>query len=151
MEHITYEFIDDDSEKMRIMCSMESAFIQEDQARHTQAYYEKVCKNATFLVARDRKEVCGFCAFYDNDMETKCAYITLIAVDSSWQAKGIGRRLVMKTIERACQNGMKMIRLEVAKENFPAISFYEKCGFQRWKDDDNSFLMSRYVFTAKQL
>ena len=110
MEHITYDFIDDNSEKMKIMYSMENTFIQEDQARHTQDFYEKVCKKATFLAARNKKEFCGFCAFYENDRQTQSAYITLIAVSPSWQGKGIGRNLVVKTIESAHQNGMKKIQ-----------------------------------------
>ena len=43
---------------------------------------------------------------------------------------GIGRALMDYSFELAQQSGVKSIRLDVYEKNLPAISLYEKCGFE---------------------
>jgi ribosomal protein S18 acetylase RimI-like enzyme len=43
---------------------------------------------------------------------------------------GIGRALMDYSFELAQQSGIKSIRLDVYENNLPAISLYEKCGFE---------------------
>lgn len=44
--------------------------------------------------------------------------------------KGIGRALLDYTFRLAQSHGIKSIRLDVYENNTPAISLYEKCGFE---------------------
>lgn len=43
---------------------------------------------------------------------------------------GIGRALMDHSFELAQQSGIKSIRLDVYENNLPAISLYEKYGFE---------------------
>lgn len=44
--------------------------------------------------------------------------------------KGIGKSLLDYSIRLAKKSGIKSIRLDVYENNLPAISLYEKCGFE---------------------
>ncbi len=56
--------------------------------------------------------------------------IRTFVVHPSFLKMGIGRALMDYSFELAQQSGMKSIRLDVYKNNLPAISLYEKCGFE---------------------
>lgn len=43
---------------------------------------------------------------------------------------GIGRALMDYSFELARQSGINSIRLDVYEKNLPAISLYEKCGYE---------------------
>ena len=51
-------------------------------------------------------------------------------VHPSFLKMGIGRALMDYSFELARRTGMKSIRLDVYEKNLPAISLYEKCGFE---------------------
>lgn len=53
-------------------------------------------------------------------------YVTNVAVLPEYRRQGIARRL----IDRQLENEMSFISLEVRKSNAPAISLYEKVGFE---------------------
>ena len=57
------------------------------------------------------------------------AEILTIAVDSAHQGKGIGRALLSENLRQAANAGAKMMFLEVAKDNAPALALYERFGF----------------------
>lgn len=56
--------------------------------------------------------------------------IRTFVVHPSFLKMGIGRALMDYSFELAQQSGIKSIRLDVYENNFPAISLYEKCGFE---------------------
>lgn len=72
----------------------------------------------------------GYAAMYANDLETKIAYITLVAVKPEYQGRHIGKSLLCACESLARQRGMRGIKLEVSKENDNAIAFYKRFGFQ---------------------
>ena len=102
---------------------------------------EKISNYAIFLVAYS-SDVAGYCAIYINDIESKTAYITLIATEKSHQRMGIGKDLLDRTEEETLKKGFNKIKLEVKKENKNAIHFYEKNGFKIVSEaSDHSFYM----------
>ena len=111
------ELLVDDNQKKEIMKKYESFFLESDQNGHNKPLYEKICRNALFFIAREKDTICGFCAVYANDHISKEAYITLIAVDPLFQGKGIGRKLINTAIKKSFENGMKICKLEVNKDN----------------------------------
>lgn len=56
--------------------------------------------------------------------------IRTFVVHPSFLKMGIGCALMDYSFELAQQSGIKSIRLDVYENNLPAISLYEKCGFE---------------------
>ena len=56
--------------------------------------------------------------------------VRTFVVHPSFLQMGVGRALMDFSLELAVNSGMKSIRLDVYEKNFPAISLYEKCGFE---------------------
>ena len=57
-------------------------------------------------------------------------YIANVAVKPDFRKKGYGQHLVKNAILQAEKLGCQFISLEVRQSNTPAISLYEKCGFE---------------------
>jgi N-acetylglutamate synthase-like GNAT family acetyltransferase len=58
--------------------------------------------------------------------ENKIGQIRFMAVDDSYQGKGLGRMIVEHLEKRAKDLGLKSVELQ-AREN--AVKFYESCGY----------------------
>ena len=56
--------------------------------------------------------------------------VRTVVVHPSFLKMGIGSALMDYSFELAQQLGVKSIRLDVYENNLPAISLYEKCGFE---------------------
>lgn len=72
------------------------------------------------------------CAGYTNDIETRLAYIFVVATLSEYMGKGYGKVVVQKFIEKAKQDGMQAVCLYADKSNKTALHMYEKLGFRDW-------------------
>lgn len=59
------------------------------------------------------------------------ARILSVAVNPSFQGKGIGKKLTEIGIESLKKRGADKIRLEVRPDNKPAVAVYEKLGFKK--------------------
>ena len=57
-------------------------------------------------------------------------HITTIAVRKEFLRQHIGEAIIVKIIEDCYKNGIKYLTLEVRESNNPAISLYQKYGFQ---------------------
>lgn len=57
-------------------------------------------------------------------------HITTIAVRKEFLRRHIGEAIIVKIIEDCYKNGIKYLTLEVRESNVPAISLYQKYGFQ---------------------
>lgn len=66
------------------------------------------------------------------------AYIDFIGVDGSFRQKGIGRGLTQASFAVAKERGRSVLKLTVSTANLPAISFYQKLGFQPVAANPNS-------------
>ena len=81
---------------------------------------------ATYIVAVEDKTVLGFAGVHIIAGE---GYITNIAVRESARRCDIGKMMLEKLID-ICREKCTFITLEVRKSNIPAISLYEKLGFE---------------------
>jgi RimJ/RimL family protein N-acetyltransferase len=52
-----------------------------------------------------------------------------MGVEKRYRRRGIGLRLIERTIQAAVEQGIERIELEVLASNIPAIRLYEKVGF----------------------
>jgi ribosomal-protein-alanine N-acetyltransferase len=57
------------------------------------------------------------------------AEILTIAVDAEHQGRGVGRALLSENLRQVTNAGAKVMFLEVAKDNAPALALYERFGF----------------------
>ena len=92
-------------------------------------YAMKIASKAIRFEAWLSGTLVGLAAAYCNDQEKRIAYITSVSVLKECAGKGIAARLMKQCIEHAKVLGMQQISLEVASNNKPAISLYEKNGF----------------------
>lgn len=107
-------------------CFIEST---ENRVGNLWDYSAKIsCYGNTYVVKIKDKTI-GIIIFYSNDLISKTAYITMIAVKNEYKGNGIGKKLLKLSEVFAIKFGMKYIKLEVHKENISAIRFYEKSGY----------------------
>ena len=80
-------------------------------------------------------------------------YVTNVATLPEYRRQGVATRL----IERALENDMEFITLEVRESNIPAISLYERLGFERVGErpkyysnpTESAILMTKYLRNSK--
>jgi ribosomal-protein-alanine N-acetyltransferase len=79
------------------------------------------------VVACSGTQVVGFAIMYFGDDH---AHLNLLAVQPTWQRRGIGRSLLGWQEESARVAGLSAIHLEVRASNAPGRRFYRALGFQ---------------------
>lgn len=109
-----------------------------------------------FLVATVEDEVIGYimCRLevsYSLFKKIKWAHIVSIAVDERYRRRGVGTALLNGAI-RNLKDKVDGFYLEVRVSNKPAISLYEKLGFEITKriskyymDGEDAYLMTKWV------
>lgn len=105
----------------------------------------KLRQNACTIEAWNEEELCGLCACYMNNYDTKVAYITHIEVHPEYKHQGLGSKIMDATIAEAKSKGFNRIQLEVHKDNGVALLFYERFGFCNVEDRGEKYLMSKDV------
>lgn len=129
-----------------IIRSCDKAFAEPVAEREIYAdLLQKIYQNGIFVFAYQDNPI-AYCAFYANNMDTKTAYISLIAVNPEYQHLHIGKRLLELCMEIAYERGMRTCSLEVKKNNHSAIRFYQVNGFVFLSERENSFLMEKKLF-----
>ncbi|MCR5125737.1 MAG: GNAT family N-acetyltransferase [Treponema sp.] len=92
-------------------------------------YAEKLFNNSTNRIAIVDDNIAGFICFYCNDDVTKTAFISQLCVGKQFRKNGIGSALIADCSEICIKLGIKILRLEVAKDNAIARRFYERHAF----------------------
>lgn len=85
-------------------------------------------RHGIFRVALENGEVVGYGGLW---LVIDEAHVTNVAIAPTHQRRGIGRRLMIQLLEGAKTAGMTCATLEVRAGNAPALSLYEKLGFER--------------------
>lgn len=113
-----------------------------ERVGNIRTYAEKLSKNATVDIISSEDKIIGFSAYYCNDVLTKQAFLTQIAVSGTYRGLQIGSVLLEYCIETSKQKGMEKLICEVDDTNSVAIKFYERHGFVFVKKASDS---SRYL------
>ncbi len=95
--------------------------------------------NYFFVAEDDSGQVTGFITGYERKglpesvLRTwnakKVGYIDLMAVDSRYRRKGIGRALMNTLLDHFQRNGIDIVNLDVPTEQEAAVELYKKLGF----------------------
>lgn len=59
--------------------------------------------------------------------------ILAIAVNSKYQGKGFGQKMMKRSEESALERGFKQMNLTVHPDNKQAVGFYKKLGWKQWE------------------
>lgn len=117
-----------------------SMFMPMSQRGNGEHIVSKIAAAADFLLAYDR-EMLGFVAFYDNDVESRAAFISSIVVDPKFRRRGIAKRLFLMAARTAHEKGMNVLRLKVSARNLSARELYASMGMQQVSTDGDSVVM----------
>lgn len=102
-------------------------------------------ENSEFLhtwLAVDGEEVVGLCGFSEYRIDEGASYIPILNVRPDYHNKKVGKALVLKAVEQACQCQWPRLDLFTWPGNIKAVPLYKKCGFF-WEDrDDSTHLMN---------
>lgn len=88
--------------------------------------------NSWHFVAVEGAKVIGCVILYPLNEEKSKAQLMQMAVDHSWQGKGIGKLLVKVLLNFATTQGIKEIEIHSRAE---VTTFYEQLGFQIYGDE----------------
>lgn len=91
---------------------------------------------ASFLVATVGEEIAAYMGTIS--VYGECS-VTNIAVKEKYRGRGIASSLLQRAILNSLYIGDEFITLEVRKSNAPAISLYEKFGFQKMGERKNFY------------
>ncbi|KAB2331388.1 GNAT family N-acetyltransferase [Bacillus mesophilum] len=106
--------------------------MEKKQVELANAAIEK--NKANIFVAEENEEFMGYIELaIQEDFFTgeKQGYISSIAVLPGGEGKGIGKKLMKKAEEWTSEQGLKVIVLDVFKNNQRAVGFYEVLGYQQ--------------------
>lgn len=107
------------------------AFVQAPPLESTRGFVLSIiASDETQFVALKDEDVVGWCDISLMWLEgfTHCGRLG-IGVRKDYRRRGIGKRLIERTIARAKEKGLERIELEVFASNRPAIRFFERVGF----------------------
>jgi ribosomal protein S18 acetylase RimI-like enzyme len=103
-------------------------------------YSKKIATKAVTLEAWMQNELIGLIAAYINT-ENKDSFITNVSVIKKYSGAGVASKLLADCIVYAKERDIKKIRLEVNKDNAPAIGFYTKFDFKVSGTKDDELIM----------
>jgi ribosomal protein S18 acetylase RimI-like enzyme len=93
-------------------------------------YADKIAGRATRFEAWSGETLVGLVAAYFDTGEPRVVHITNVSVLREHAGQGIAAALMEHCLERAMEQGIGRITLEVGGRNAPAVRLYEKFGFR---------------------
>lgn len=98
-------------------------------------YSKKIAEHANVYIMKEEVTY-GLEAIYVNDQEHKMAYVTLFGIAAAYRRKHLGTKLFNYCIQEAIAAGMGELKLEVRRDNDPALRFYLREGLEILGDSD---------------
>lgn len=132
---VEIEQIKNADEILNVLNEFDQVFIPRilEKVNSVEHYAKKLEMNANVYVAKRLKNL-GFVTLYSNDYENKISYISFIGVKTDVRNMGVGKKLLDTCVEKAIEQGMKYIKLEVQKGNNSAMKFYSNNGFSYYDE-----------------
>ena len=121
-----------------------------DKRVNLEDYSIKIHQNAITFEAWNKQHLIGLIAIYFNQ-EQFFGYITNVSIGKEYMGKSIATKLLEMCINYSKINTYQNIKLEVNKENIPAITFYKKYNFTELETKTDSLIMSLNLKTNNKL
>ena len=106
-------------------------------------YARRIADRAVRMEAWASSNLVGLVAIYVNSGPDGAAFITNVSVIPEFRGRGLAEGLVASALAHAGGLGFQRVELEVGSEAGPAISLYEKLGFQRTGVNGAGVIMTR--------
>lgn len=106
-------------------------------------YAKKIYKRSITFEAWSGKLLVGLIAAYFDEGGSRSVFITNVSVLGKFTGQGVATKLLDMCAEYAKNNGFPELRLEVHKDNTPAVRFYTKHGFENHEIRMDMLLMKR--------
>lgn len=113
-----------------------------------EGYLEKMARNGRTVVCFEGGEIRGCVTFYANDLESRVAFLTLIAVSPACRGRGVAKALLETAIRLSAESGMDELDLEVEKGNRPALGLYGRFGFAVREDRGDGWILRKSLAPA---
>lgn len=105
--------------------------------------------NLHLYLALDGDKVVGYCSLGEYREDEGALYIPLLNVRGDYHGKKIGKKLVLKALERAIEMKWPRLDLYTWPGNTKAVPLYKKCGFF-WEDRDDTTHLMNFMPTVMQ-
>ena len=112
-----------------------------DQKVNIIEYFKKIFDKFITFEAWVGQTLVGLVAGYFNDEENHSGYITSVSLSKDYMGRGVASALIKMYINYVKWHQFEEIKLEVAKNNIPAISLYRKYGFIDFEDKSDIMSM----------
>lgn len=116
-----------------------------EQVRNQEANSDKL----NLYLAMEGDTVVGYCGLSQYKEDYGALYIPLLNVRDDYHGKKIGKKLVLKAVERTIELGWARLDLYTWPGNTKAVPLYKKCGFF-WEEKDNSTHLMNFIPTVMQ-
>ena len=134
---------------MRLIQELCAANLSEPYSVFTYRYFVNNWPYLTYL-AMDKKNgmkcVGLIVAQLKKNME---GYIAMLVVDQSQRRKGLGTKLVHRSISKMIKLGADLVMLETEVDNFAALKLYQKMGFVKDYKYRNYYLNGNGAYRLK--
>jgi len=125
------------------------AFIPKLDSRvNIEEYATKISQYAITFEAWNNQQLIGLIATYFNQ-ENHFGFITNVSVLKENMGTGVASELIEMCIQYASINNYEEIKLEVNKDNTPAINFYKKYNFTEIETKNDSLIMNLKIKNNK--
>lgn len=137
------EQIKDSGQFLAVLEDFENVFQRLSSRVSLIDYAKKTVKYGNVFVVYNGEKPAALIAFYNNDLQSKNAFVTLVGVKSEYRRRHLGTQLLALCENDAKNAGMKTISLEVRKEKDGAIAFYSDNGYKEYKRSNEAVFMKK--------
>lgn len=88
----------------------------------------KVLSRASYIACVNQHQLVGLLVFYCNNLDTRCAYISLLGVRADYRGRGYAREMLQQTIKSVREQAFN--KIGVHSNNLRAITLYQSLGFK---------------------
>jgi len=97
-------------------------------AQRVHDWLDKTSAVADLIALDENEEPIGYCGLYPHWRDENAAYISIIGVHPLVLGKKFGKRLLLKSLEVAVENGITRVDLHTWSGNMEAMPLYKKVG-----------------------
>ncbi len=105
-------------------------------------YAKKLFDKAISFEALEEGVLIGLVAGYHN-IDENIFFISNVSVDPNFQGKGIASNLFGSLYAYCHKNNIYQLKLQVFKQNLPAINLYQNIGFEIMTDEDERLTLTK--------